>query len=53
MRPRKLKYKFALDLLRLLNEGALLTVKVPGFELSAGGMVAVLAAFVLAFWFLS
>lgn len=47
LRPQNSKDKFILGLLKQLNEGASLKVKAPGFEISAGGVVAILAAFVL------
>ena len=52
MSPQKPKYQFILDLLRQLNEGASLKVKAPGFELSAGGVVGILAAIILISFFL-
>ena len=53
MRLRKFNYKFTLDLLKLLNEGASLTVKAPGVEISAGGIAAILAAVVVVLLILS
>ena len=52
LRPQKPKYQFILDLLRQLNEGASLKVKAPGVELSAGGVIAILAAIIFVSFFL-